>query len=185
LLTGAGRGVSGPGAESRLVVNATFAKIRWQAAAAAFARLQHLLRPDTVHLLSIGDLADAITAANDILAPAEARQAREAQELAGKLEAEIHAHLRTMVQRDAALRNAAQALQQSDAALRDMRDALDAADELAHAVAQLTGKDIGCRERGHDTWGQALSIVDEIADANNRPRPSKRTANSRFGKPGR
>lgn len=128
-----------------------YGEVRHQAAEAAWKTIRHLLHPDTVHLLSLGDIADAITAASDILAPAEQAAVRRRAELLDDLDK----------------------LDRENMLLRSERDtALRAADDLAYAVAALTGEDIGRHTSANDPWKRALDILDAIAEANHRPRPS-------------
>lgn len=124
---------------------------REQATHAAWARLRHLLYPETVHLIKQSDVADAITMACDILAPVERGAVERLPAVLKEMERQHEAYLDALDARDTALR---------------------AADRLAYAVGALVGQDVGRREGGQNPWARALLILDEIAEANARPRPS-------------
>lgn len=126
-------------------------KLREQATQAAYARLRHLLYPDTVHLLKPRDLAEAITVACDILAPAENDAAQRLPAVLREMDRQHTAYLDALDDRD---------------------EALQAADRLAFAVGALVGRDVGRRIGGGNPWSRAMLILDEIAEANGRPRPS-------------
>lgn len=130
----------------------TYALVREQAAQAALRRIGHLLTPQTVHLLTTRDIADALTAANDILAPeqsdAAARLPMALREI-DRLSAKNHDACRT---RDAAVRHA---------------------DALARAAAFLVGRDLPPGLAGAQLWEAGLAVIDEIAEANHRPKPSQ------------
>ncbi len=154
-------------------VERTYDEVRAAAARAAYQQLLPMLQPHTCRLITLGDMAAAITAANDVLTPGEAQLAQRAVVLQGELDRETSAHSRTLMQRDEALRHAESAVETAERALR-------AADDLAYALAELTGQNIGHREKGNDPWRRALEIVDRIAVANNRPRPKNSAAEYRF-----
>jgi hypothetical protein len=133
-------------------MTATYGQVREQATNAAWARIRHLLYPETVHLLGVGDVADAIAVASDILAPAEHDALERLPGLLRELDMERRSHLRVVDERD---------------------EALQAADRLAYAVAALTGEDVGRRDAlGNNPWQRALDILDRVAEANGRLRPS-------------
>jgi hypothetical protein len=129
----------------------TFADAREEAAQTAWLRLRHLLHPETVHMLTLADLADAIGVAADVIAPAEKAAGERIEHLLRELDA----------------------LQRENTRLRGERDdAQRAADYLAYAVATLTGEDIGAHIAGNNPWQRSLDLIDAIAVANDRPRPS-------------
>lgn len=124
---------------------------REQATQAAWARLRHLLYPETVHLITPADVAEAITMACDILAPSDHDAVERLPDVLNEMKRQHEAYLDALDARDHALR---------------------AADRLAYAVGALVGQDVGRREAGAKPWARALLILDEIAEANARPRPS-------------
>lgn len=128
-----------------------YARARDQACQAAWVRIRHLLYPETVTLLTPADLAEAITLACDILAPVEREAVQRVPQLMREAERQHEAYLNALDARDNALR---------------------AADRLAYAIGALVGQDVGRREGGANPWARALLILDEIAEANSRPRPS-------------
>lgn len=126
-------------------------RVREQATQAAWARLRHLLYPDTVHMITPADVADAITVACDILVPSEQDGVERLPDVLTEMKRQHEAYLDALDARDHALRSA---------------------DRLAYAVGALVGQDVGRREAGGNPWSRALLILDEIAEANARPRPS-------------
>ncbi len=127
-------------------------QLRRRAAMTAYKQIRHLLYPETVHLLGEREMIEALTVANDILAPAERAAADRLPVVLRELElAEQQWH---------------HAAQQRDIALRF-------ADALAYAVGELVDRGLEQHEPGPKLWRAGLSIVDEIAVANSRPRPSE------------
>jgi hypothetical protein len=131
-----------------------YGALRAGAVERAWKTVRHLLRPDSVHLMQPADLAEAITAANDVLAPAETQLLTELGDVRGdllwtrnQLERREHELLRVSRQRD---------------------DALKVADQLAYAVAEVVGTDIGGHEPDNNPWNRALSILEDMAVANRR-----------------
>ncbi|MET0702469.1 MAG: hypothetical protein ABWY93_22670 [Mycobacterium sp.] len=120
-----------------------YAQVRDEAARVAYTALRPLLKPESVHLIGIAEIADALALASDILAPAE-------HDAATRLPVVSRGVERLSRERD---------------------EALAAADGLSRAVGALIGRDLR-RRRGPGVWDDALAILDEIADANDRPRPS-------------
>lgn len=129
----------------------TYGEVRAQATEEAWKHIRHLLYPETVHLLSINDLQAAISIACDILAPAETDAAERLPRLLRELDLQRREHLRVLDERD---------------------DAVRAANDLAYGIAALTGEDIGKHRGDNNPWQRALDLLDAVAEANNRPRPS-------------
>jgi hypothetical protein len=122
-----------------------------EAAQQAWLRLRHLLRPDTVHLLTQADLADAIGLVADKMVADQQATADRVEGLLRELDNVQRENTRVREERDEALR---------------------VADILAYSVGALTSENLGTHQPGNNPWQRALDLLDEIAVANNRARPS-------------
>lgn len=118
-----------------------YGEVRAQAAEAAHRHIRHLLYPETVHLLSIADIGEAVTVASDILAPAERAAAEQFDAVAGRCE-------QLLAERD---------------------EAVHYADSLSAGLGDLLEHDVRSMLAPTARWRFALDLLAQLVAVNARP----------------